>query len=82
MDVRLLYSLNLMSVTTARKRSLGQDNLFARVCHSVQGGRGVCIKVLGRTPLRTTGYGQQRAVRILLECILVFTRIMILCFRL
>ena len=59
---------------TARKRSLGQGNIFAPVCHSVHGGGGV--------PQAGTPPGQvhpracwdtvnKRAVRILLECILV-----------
>ena len=70
---------------TARKRSLGQSNVFTRVCHSVQRrvsvqrGRGSCPGGLcrgglcrGDPPRRETHpYGKELAVRILLECILV-----------
>ena len=40
-------SLLFLFIITARKRSLGQGNIFAPVCHSVHGGgvwsRGVCL---------------------------------------
>ena len=84
---------------TARKRSLGQGNVFTPVCHSVHRGGvyiggsciregvcigewiciqeglhsgGVCMQGVGRPPywmLRDTV--NERAVHILLECILV-----------
>ena len=31
-------------IFTARKRSLGQGNVFTRVCHSVYRGEGVCVR--------------------------------------
>ena len=34
----MAYLLLLFPVITARKRSLGQGNIFAPVCHSVHGG--------------------------------------------
>ena len=38
MDISLgIYSWN-DAIFTARKRSLGQGNIFTPVCHSVQGG--------------------------------------------
>ena len=40
-------SLQLLLFITARKRSLGQGNIFAPVCHSVHRGRG---EYLGRYP--------------------------------
>ena len=50
---RLLYTI-LVKVTlflvTARKRSLGQGNIFAPVCHSVH--RGVYLSACWDTPLR------------------------------
>ena len=59
-------------IFTARERSLGQGNVFTIVCHSVQGG-GLHPEVgLGRHPqwiLQDTV--DERAVSILLECILV-----------
>ena len=109
-------------VVTARKRSLGQGNIFTPVCHSVHrgacvvalGGVGTCVVawggmrgcswggmhgsswgvhgcsgghawllpggrhawLLGRRAWDTTKYGDtvnERVVRILLECILVYT---------
>ena len=63
-----------------RKQSLGQGNVFTPVCHSFHGG-GVSLTdppgqrppaLWTETPLDTdTPYGQERAVHILLECILV-----------
>ena len=45
-------------IFTARKRSLGQGNIFTPVCHSVHGGGGVCLSACwdmppgpGTTPL-------------------------------
>ena len=50
------------SLITVRKRSLGQGNIFAPVCHSVhRGGGGTAQSVMGDTV-------NARAVRILLEC--------------
>ena len=66
-----------VNIITARKRSLGQGNIFISVCHSVHRG-GVPDQVhppwdqAGTPPrsrLRHTV--NARAVRILLECILV-----------
>ena len=59
------------NVFTARKRSLGQGNIFAPVCHSVHR-KGY----LGVPPVHTTGNAcwdmvNKRVVCILLECILV-----------
>ena len=34
---------NIRTFTTARKRSLGQGNVFTPVCHSVHRGKGVCL---------------------------------------
>ena len=51
---------------TARKRSLGQDNIFTPVCHSVPGGSGPGGGVWSR---RVWSGGS--AAGILLECILV-----------
>ena len=116
--VRALYLFSSSYIFTARKRSLGQANVFTPVCHSVYGG--VCPTPLdadplpgldrpppppdadppgvgqtppgcrprprvGKTPLDATpppGVGQtnptdtvnKRAVRILLECILLLPR--------
>ena len=33
-----VFSLNFTYIITARKRSLGQGNIFTPVCHSVHGG--------------------------------------------
>ena len=38
----MTYLLILKKLFTARKRSLGQGNIFTRVCHSVHGG-GACV---------------------------------------
>ena len=84
---------------TARKRSLGQGNVFTPVCHSVHGGGGrrglcpnmhhrshdsgggVCVQEQGSLSRRVSVKenpqdrdlpdGNERAVSILLECILV-----------
>ena len=82
------YGQKTFTIFTVRKRSLGQGNVFTPVYHSVHigglhpGGRGFCIPV-GLHPggcaepapppdriLRDTV--NERAVCILLECILVF----------
>ena len=55
---------------TARKRSSGQGNIFTSICLST--GEGASIhggSLSGRPPL----YDKERAVRILLECILVIS---------
>ena len=58
------------------KRSLGQGNFFTRVCHSVYR-EGVSVSVLrvsvrgGVSVRKNPPYGKERAVRILLECILL-----------
>ena len=68
-----------VNVITARKRSLGQGNIFTNVCHSF------CPRGRGGSASRGVGLGRptpnphrtlqdtvnERAVRILLECILV-----------
>ena len=70
-----------LSIITAGKRSLGQGNMFTSVCHSVhRGGWGVRAPwhpPLTCTPLRRMV--NDRAVRILLECILVYTAITSVC---
>ena len=64
---------NISRIFTARKRSLGQGNVFTPVCHSVHGGRGVvCLIACWHTPpsrqnppwadtppRQTSPYGQQ-----------------------
>ena len=49
----------IYSIITARKRSLGQGNVFTPVCHSVQGvGQhpgGVSIRGVGKSPPMSTG---------------------------
>ena len=111
----ITYDVHSIAIFTARKRSLGQGNVFTPVCHSAHGGgggglcmisllvrlpgpmflRGVSVSVPmflpgglpDRDPLgqRYPGqrppdrdppdspllYGKERALRILLECILV-----------
>ena len=75
-------SLGFQPLVTARKRSLGQGNIFTPVCHSVhRGGLPQCM--LGyhhppgpgaHTPPEQSMLGDTvnaRAVRILLECYLV-----------
>ena len=58
--------------------SLGQGNVFTRVCHSVHRGEGVSVRGTETPPgqrpsngQRTPLYSKERAVCILLECILV-----------
>ena len=66
-------------VFTAHKRSLRQGNVFSSVCHSVHGdtstsGRGLHQGGVGQTPpphLIVRKTVNERAVRILLDCILV-----------
>ena len=62
-------------IFTARKRSLGQGTVLTPVCHSVHR-RGVSVKEGGSLSVwvsvrETPPCGKERAVRILLECILV-----------
>ena len=70
-----------LELITARKRSLGQFNVFTHVCHSVHGGGCLCSGggSLSRGSLSkgvsvrdTLTIKSGRAVRMLLECILVF----------
>ena len=86
----ILMAFKMMGIVTARKRSLGQGNMFTPVCHSVHRGgvrgcsrggrvwliRGACVAAPGGgRAWDTTRYGDavnERAVRILLECILLF----------
>ena len=70
------------AIFTARKVSLGQGNILIGVCLSTGGEGGVSIRcyLLSRRGLCRGGlsketpprYGKEQAVRILLECILVF----------
>ena len=98
----LSFSVFNNVIFTARKRSLGQGNIFTPVCHSVhRGGGGIQACIAGGIPAclavgwsalrgrgvcswggggllpegawwRPPGQLLLRAVRILLECILVF----------
>ena len=65
----------LQILVTSRKRSLGQGNIFTPVCHSVHRGGGVGTPPGPGTPpseqCMLGDTGNKRAVRILLECILV-----------
>ena len=47
--LRAWFKARYPDIFTARKRSLGQGNIFAPVCHSVH--RGVCSVHAGRPPL-------------------------------
>ena len=90
-----VFTIIMNDFVTVRKRSLGQGNVFAPVCHSVhKGGTWAGTPPAGtphlgqvHTPLAGTPLGRYppgryplsilpmvnaRAVRILLECILVF----------
>ena len=75
---RVVHILLECCLVTARKRSLGQGNIFAPVCHSVHGGGSASVHA-GITPREQTPPEQcmlgdtanKRALRILLECILV-----------
>ena len=67
-------------VITARKRSLGQCNIFTSVCHSFCPRGGGCLHPgrlhpggLGRPPRLLQDTVNERAVRILLECILIWS---------
>ena len=42
-------ALNFWYIITARKRSLGQGNIFTPVCHSVHGGGGIPACIAGGT---------------------------------
>ena len=49
----ITYDVHSIAIFTARKRSLGQSNVFTPVCHSAHGGRGggLCmISLLVRLP--------------------------------
>ena len=70
-------------IITTRKRSLGQGNVFTPVCHSVHRGLvyigrgGVCIRGAWADPeiyMILRDKVNKRAVRTLLECILVITK--------
>ena len=41
----------VLVIFTARKRSLGQGNVFTHVCHSVRKGEGVSVCLPDRDPL-------------------------------
>ena len=56
-------------IFTARKRSLGQDNIITGVCLST----GEEVSLTDSPGQRPPPYGKERAVRILLECILVLS---------
>ena len=72
------------SIITTRKRSLGQGNVFTCLSFCPQGGvsvqrvsvqRGLCLERYLSRPVSVREiplYCKERAVRILLECILVF----------
>ena len=67
---------SLHKFIAARKRSLGQGNIFTRVCHSVQGsgsveGGGLCLGGRGGLCHGNIRYCKKRAVHDLLECIFV-----------
>ena len=62
------YALETIKFITARKRSLGLGNIFTGICLSA--GRCGRHSLLGRPPQKR--WPLKRAVRILLECILVF----------
>ena len=69
-----MLSLKYLVIFTARKRSLGQGNIVTSVCLSTAGGGLPDRGPLDRDPPRTQTPpdGKERAVRGLLECILVF----------
>ena len=62
---------------TAGKRSLGQDNVFTRVCHSVHRGESASGGCTSGGSVYRQGWAdvspeaEKRAVRIQLECFLV-----------
>ena len=83
--VKLCSLSNKPQFITARKRSLGQGNIFAPVCHSVHRGGGLVPGgpggvwsggVWSRRGAwwRPPGRLLLRSVRILLECILVYIK--------
>ena len=98
------FELTIIPFITARKRSLGQGNIFAPVCHSVHRGRGEYTgryppqqvhqppyqvhppagPFLACTPPSSACWdtANKRAVRILLEFILVEIKCSTLCFTL
>ena len=56
------YMLQRVAMITARKRSLGQGNIFAPVCHSVHGGVPGQVHPQAGTPpgaVHAGRYGQQ-----------------------
>ena len=74
----LLRTITVNDIFTARKRSLGQGNVFTPVCYSVHKGGGVSVPACitghmigGSLSGEWIRYGNERAVRILLECIFV-----------
>ena len=68
--------LHLRFIFTTRKRSLGQGNVFTGVCQSFcSQGEGVSVWGVD-PPGQRPPYGKERAVRILLECILVRHKLM------
>ena len=67
-----MTQINYIIIFTTRKRSLGQGYVFTRVCHSVYK-RGVSVRETPPPDRDPPPYGEDRAVRILLECFLVCT---------
>ena len=52
-DTRILFikpATHVCTIITARKRSLGQGNIFTPVCHSVHRGEGGCLVPGGSVP--------------------------------
>ena len=86
-EIVRLYNC-VQSITTARKQSLGQGNVFTPVCRSVHRGEGVSVRGVSleetpperdlpkqRPPWTETLHplcGKERAARILMECILLW----------
>ena len=71
--VTFIIKVSMIEVSLPHATKLRQGNVFARVCDSVHRGslsRGGSL--LGRPPGQRPPYGNDRAVCILLECILVF----------
>ena len=64
-----MLSLKYLVIFTARKRSLGQGNIVTSVCLPTGGGG---LPDRGPPDTDPPPDGKERAVRILLECILVF----------
>ena len=48
--LHIRFNVSYESVFTARKRSVGQGNVFAPVCHSVGGGCGVWLPSMHHRP--------------------------------